>query len=64
VDHAVAPAWEDPEHLLLVPGMTTSGGLEFLGCIFRLDVNTGAMETAATDTQVKTFIWPWPRMAR
>ena len=60
VDHRCRPSWEDPDHLLLVPGVTMNGGLEFLGCVFRLDVNTGALETAATDTDVKTFIEPWP----
>jgi hypothetical protein len=41
--------------------VTSGGGLEFLGCVFRLDVNTGAMQTVATDAHVKTFIHPWPR---
>jgi hypothetical protein len=61
VDHRVRPVWEDPDHLLLVTAPTINGGLEFSGCIFRLNVNTGALETAATDTPVRTFIWPWPR---
>ncbi|MBU2663786.1 hypothetical protein KOI35_09725 [Actinoplanes bogorensis] len=61
VDHRVRPVWEDPDHLLLVPGVTSDGGLEFLGCVFRLDVNTGAMQTVATGAHVRTFIHPWPR---
>jgi len=61
VDHRVAPVWEDPDHLLLVPGATVNGGLEFHGCLLRLDVTTGALQTVATDTVIGTFIWPWPR---
>ncbi|WP_250002103.1 hypothetical protein [Actinoplanes sp. M2I2] len=62
VDHRVRPVWEDPDHLLLTTGLTINGGGEFLTCVFRLDVGTGAFETAATDTHVKTFIWPWPQV--
>lgn len=60
VDHRVRPVWEDPDHLLLTTASTINGGLEFLMCVFRLDVGTGAFQTAATDTHVKTFIWSWP----
>jgi hypothetical protein len=43
-------AWEDSGHLLI----------NLLGTVFRLDVSTGAYETAATDVAVRVFVQAWP----